>query len=84
MAKLKTDGATETKEQISREDFLDKAKALTIVIDGTTLTALPRDFSTGSFGWRNNDKITVMIDGKPIKAQIGMNIMVVGSKKTKK
>ncbi len=39
-----------------------------------------KQFSTGSFGWYMNSKTTVMIDGKAVSVQIGMNLTVVGSK----
>ncbi len=37
-------------------------------------------FSTGSFGWYRNGKTTVMVDGKAVSVQIGMNLTIVGSK----
>ena len=41
---------------------------------------LIREFSTGSFGWYVNGKASIVVDGKPIQCQVGMNITVVGSK----
>lgn len=37
-------------------------------------------FSTGSFGWGASDKITIMVDGVPVKVQASVNLTVVGSK----
>ena len=37
-------------------------------------------FSTGSFGWYLNGKTTVMVDGKAVSVQIGLNLTLVGSK----
>jgi hypothetical protein len=68
---------------ISREDFLAKAEPLKIDVGGSTLIAEPREFSTGSFGWYVNSKTTVTVDGKPLSIQVGMNLIVVGSKESK-
>ena len=65
---------------ISRADFLAKAEPLKIELGGATLVAEPREFSTGSFGWYVNSKAPVTIDGKTVSVQIGMNLIVVGSK----
>lgn len=65
---------------VSREEFRDKAKALTIVIDGQTLTAPAREFSTGSLGWYLNGKQQVDIGGTMVTMQIGLNLTIVGSK----
>jgi hypothetical protein len=68
---------------ISRADFLSKAEPLKIDIGGYPLVAEPREFSTGSFGWYVNGKATITVDGKTIPVQVGMNLIVVGSKDTK-
>jgi hypothetical protein len=68
---------------ISRADFLAKAEPLKIDVGGSTLIAEPREFSTGSFGWYVNSKTTVTVDGKPLSIQVGMNLIVVGSKESK-
>lgn len=69
---------------ISRADFLAKAEPLNISINGQPITAEAREFSTGSFGWYVNTKTTVNIDGKNVTVQVGMNLIVVGSKEAKK
>jgi hypothetical protein len=65
---------------ISRADFLAKAQPLTFELACVPMTAEPREFSTGSFGWYLNTKAPVSIDGKTLQVQIGMNLIVVGSK----
>ena len=65
---------------ISREDFLAKAEPIKIELNGFPLTAEPREFSTGSFGWYVNAKAPITVDGKTIQVQVGMNLTVVGSK----
>ena len=65
---------------VSLSQFLEKAEALKVVINGQEMHAEVKQFSTGSFGWYMNQKLTVQIDGKPVQVQIGMNMAVVGSK----
>jgi hypothetical protein len=69
---------------ISREDFLAKAEPIKFELNGVPLIAEPREFSTGSFGWYLNSKAPVQVDGKNLTLQVGMNIIVVGSKESKK
>ena len=66
--------------RVSRADFLAKAEPIKIDLNGFPLTADPREFSTGSFGWYVNAKAPVVIDGKTVQVQVGMNLTVVGSK----
>ncbi len=65
---------------ITKTQFLEKAEPVKIIIGSTELIADKREFSTGSFGWYYNGKTTVMVDGKALSVQIGMNLTVVGSK----
>ena len=65
---------------ISREDFLAKAEPLKIDLGGFPMIAEPREFSTGSFGWYVNAKAPITVDGKKLSVQVGMNLIVVGSK----
>ena len=65
---------------VSLTQFLEKAEPLKVTINGQDMLAEVKQFSTGSFGWYMNSKTTVMIDGKPVSVQIGMNLTVVGSK----
>lgn len=69
---------------ISRPDFLSKAEPLKIDLgNGQVLIAEPRQFSTGSFGWYVNSKANIAVDGKSLSVQVGMNLIVVGSKEAK-
>jgi hypothetical protein len=65
---------------VSRKQFRDKAAKIQVVINGQTFLMDPKEFSTQSLGWNLNDKITVIIDGQQCKAQVGLNITLVGSK----
>jgi hypothetical protein len=55
-----------------------------VVINGQELIADKREFSTGSFGWYYNGKINIIVDGKPLSVQIGLNLTVVGSKEAER
>ncbi|MFI5291016.1 MAG: hypothetical protein ACHQ17_15255 [Polyangia bacterium] len=68
---------------ISRADFLAKAEPLKIDVGGFPMIAEPREFSTGSFGWYVNGKAQLTVDGKSVSVQVGMNLIVVGSKEAK-
>ncbi len=65
---------------ISKTQFLEKAEAVKITINGQEVVADRREFSTGSFGWYHNGKVTITVDGKALSVQIGLNLTVVGSK----
>ena len=69
---------------VSKTQFLDKAEPVKIVIGNSELIADKREFSTGSFGWYYNGKINVMVDGKPLSIQVGLNLTVVGSKEAER
>jgi hypothetical protein len=69
---------------VSRKEFLQHAKPMAVKIGDTPLTAAAREFSTGSLGWYLNGKIEIVIDGKPVTVQIGLNMTVVGSKELPK
>lgn len=77
MAKQKDNGKT---CPVARQQFLKAAKPLALTIDGKTLIATPKEFSTGSFGWFTNDKFVVEVDGVPVKVQPSISLVVVGSK----
>jgi hypothetical protein len=64
---------------VSKTQFLEKAEAVKIVIGNSE-----REFSTGSFGWYHNGKISITVDGKPLSVQVGINLTVVGSKEAER
>jgi hypothetical protein len=85
MATKKTPAAgksvKKTECPISRATFKAKARPVTVVINGQTFGAYPkRDLDSGSLGYFLNDKITIEVDGVPVKVQIGLNLTVIGSK----
>jgi hypothetical protein len=72
--------AAKTTCPISRSEFKDQAKSVTVKINDVPFVAEPREFSTGSLGWNINGKMTIEIAGKMVSVQVGMNLTVVGSK----
>ncbi len=69
---------------VSLSQFLEKAEAVKVVINGQEMLAEVKSFSTGSFGWYINGKTVVTVDGKALSVQIGMNMTVVGSKEAER
>jgi hypothetical protein len=80
-SKTETDPKATPKCPLSLEDFRKKAPGiLEVRVDGQPLLAEKKEFSTGSFGYAATGKITVVIDGKPVKLQVSANFVAVGSK----
>lgn len=69
---------------IGRQEFLASAAPVKVEINGMPFQAMVKEFSTGSFGWNLNGKVSIEVDGKPLNCQIGMNLTVVGSKEMPK
>lgn len=65
---------------IDRAEFKQHASPVVFEIAGTQVTADPREFSTGSFGWYFTGKVTIEVNGKRLPVQVGCNLTVVGSK----
>ena len=76
--------AKKTSCPITREQFREGAKAVSVVIAGSTMLAEPKEFSTGSLGWYLNGKTVIEINGVAVSVQIGMNLTIVGSKELPK
>jgi hypothetical protein len=72
--------AKKTSCPVSRGEFLEKARPVTVTINGIPLQAEVKEFSTGSLGWYLNGKTMIEVGGTPVSVQIGMNLTVVGSK----
>jgi hypothetical protein len=69
---------------ITRRQFREKAKSVTVTINNVPLLAEVKEFSTGSLGWYLNGKVSIEIDGTPVSVQIGLNLTIVGSKELPK
>lgn len=69
---------------ITRQQFTDGAKPVEITINGTSMLADPKHFSTGSLGWYLNGKTVIDVNGIKVSVQVGMNLTIVGSKELPK
>jgi hypothetical protein len=65
---------------ITRAQFRQHAKPVSVNINNVPLLAEVKEFSTGSLGWYLNGKTTIEINGVLVSVQIGMNLTIVGSK----
>lgn len=84
MAKAKADKSDAPKCPMNAAAFQSKAKPVTIKVgDNATLIAVPKVFSTGSFGFYAGEKVIIDVDGVPMRFQVGMNLIAVGSKDAK-
>ncbi len=72
--------AKKTSCPVSRVEFREKAKPVTVTFGAVPMMAEVKEFSTGSMGWYLNGKTTVEIDGKAVPVQITLNLTIVGSK----
>jgi hypothetical protein len=76
--------AKKTNCPITRTEFHEKAKPVTVTVGNIPMVAEVKEFSTGSLGWYLNGKTTIDVGGTPVSVQIGMNITIVGSKELPK
>lgn len=72
--------AKKTSCPVTREQFREGAKPVTVLVNNIPLMAEVKEFATGSLGWYLNGKTTIDINGTPVSVQIGMNLTIVGSK----
>lgn len=75
-----TEAPVEKKCPVTRAQFTELARPITVKIGDETKVAAPKQFSTGSMGWFVNEKVTVMIGDTPVKVQANLSFVVVGSK----
>src|SRR5262245_977232 len=65
--------AAKTTCTISRSEFTQHAKPISIGLDGVNgNVAVPREFGTGSVGWYSTGKTMITVNGKPLMVQIGV------------
>jgi hypothetical protein len=65
---------------ISKGQFLASAQPVEVTVNGVPLAAQPKTFSTGSFGYFVNDKLTIRIGDTLVKLQLNITATVIGSK----
>lgn len=84
------EGGTPRKRKcpLTKKELTSNIRSLLVTLEGANgelptkrqFVAMPKQFSTGSVGWNVNDKVVVLLDGKEVVCQVGLNITVVGSK----
>lgn len=72
-----------TQCMVGRKAFQDNAKQQTLVIGNSSVPADPKEFSTGSFGWYANGRVTLTVDGQKVECMVGCTLTVIGSKDAK-
>jgi hypothetical protein len=72
--------AKKTSCPVTRAEFREKAKPVTVVINDSTQQAAVKEFSTGSLGWYLNGKTTLDVGGTTVTVQINASLIIVGSK----
>lgn len=75
--------ANQTKKtecQITKTQFSEKATPLKVTINDQSKVAEVKEFSSGNLGWYLSDRVTVMIDGKPVKCMVNLSVVAIGSK----
>lgn len=65
---------------ISRSEFQQSAKPVSITINGIPMLAGVKEFTTGSFGWYMNGKVTLEVGDKAVPVQIGITLTAINSK----
>jgi len=59
---------------ITRAEFRENAKPVTIKIGDDSLEAVVKEFATGSLGWYLNGKTKIEVNGVRVPVQIGLNL----------
>jgi len=82
-------GYKKTVCSITREQFNKDAKPLMLTaslpgVGEQRFILEPKNFATGSIGWRNGERTVLVIDGVPTKCITNLLITVVGSKELPK
>lgn len=65
---------------ISKDDFLKVATPVAVNIGDIKAFANPQVFSTGSFGYRTNQKGTLDVNGTPVPVQVQVIVTAINSK----
>ncbi len=74
--------ATKMSCPITRAAFKAAAKPLRVDLAGMAIMALPKDFTTGSYGYYAGGKVKLDVGGVPVTFQASVNLTAVGSKES--
>lgn len=64
----------------SKQTFREQAEPIRIQLGEGRFIALPKVFSTGSFGWYHSGKMIHEFGGEPLTVQVSLSMVIVGSK----
>lgn len=67
---------------VTYDEFVKSAKPHLVTIDGITFCAVPKRFSTGSYGYHACGKFTEKIGDVAVEVQVGVQLTLIGSKLT--
>ena len=65
---------------VTRDEFRQHAVPVDVLLGDKAMAAKPKEFSTGNFGWHAGGKLDVLVNGKPVKCQVGIVVTAIGSK----
>ena len=69
---------------LTKEQFMEAAKPVTLTIEQggskVQMTLGLKEFSSGSYGWFGNDKLTLVVGETACKIQPSISLVLVGSK----
>jgi hypothetical protein len=80
MAKKKYDATKKYESPVTNDEFLAFAEPVVVTVNGQPFQLEAREFKTGSVGFSLSGKVDLIIGGKVVKFQAGVNIILVGSK----
>ena len=60
---------------VTAKEFAAAAGPIKVMIGDQQVTAEVKEFSTGSFGWYVNSKVTIEVDGKRLTVQVEANLI---------
>ena len=67
---------------VTKDEFVGRAGALLLHVNGSTVVGTPKQFSTGSVGWNFNGKVEVHKGEETYTVQVSGNAIVVKSKES--
>lgn len=65
---------------ISRNEFQVEAKPVVAEVNGVGRVVNPKMFSTGSFGWYENGKVTMKVGDKLVPCTLAIQITAINSR----
>ena len=67
------------KTTMTREQFEEQARSLRALVGDEKVKLTKHTFRSGAVGWRKQKNICVEVDGKILRANLQVNLTVIGS-----